>query len=177
MEFTSSDILRLYGKQIFILPNVPSASEEESLIEEENTPETEPPVKEFGRPDTSFLTNGNPIDWKMKPESKLALILRSDEFSNKELTGILKKAILEAGVDTRQVGFGVLEKESTQWNVTDMPVSAGLMFEESPLEQGIFEVENKKIFFVKKLAQLKDSADEFKALVGNLKKVNTWVSE
>ena len=176
MEFTSSDIRRLYGKRLFILPDAPAEPEVASVIEEKADTVSQSEPQEAVAPDTSFLTGGSAIDWKMKPDARLALILRPEEFSNKELTGQLKKAIVAAGIDTKLVGFGVLEKDSTNWDITNMPVDLAVFFENAPTEAQMFEVEEKKVFFSERLAHLAKAPEGLNTLTTILSHINTLIS-
>ena len=147
MEFSGADIRRIYGNLFFVLP------EEEETPAEENT--TLPTL-----PHTLFEKGGE-VNWKMKPEAKLALILSKAEFSNRTLTTWLKEQILHAGIDTNFIGFGVGQDQEEYWNLTTMPVQVGLVF--THVGQSLpaqVQWEQRECFIVGKLADLSAQPDQ-----------------
>ena len=176
MKFTPSDIHRLYGKQLFMLPDAPAVLEENHGVEEDVISETQEIPEETLVLEPAFLTEGSVIAWKMKPDAQFALILRPDEFSNKELTSLLKKAILDAGINTKMVGFGVMEQESSSWNIANMPVNVGVFLEEAPVEKTAFKWKDKQVYFVNRLARLKESTEGIRTLTETLSQIHSMAS-
>lgn len=130
MKLSSADIRRLYGEKLFILPEKEHVSTEEisevQKIEEKVVPEILP-QKPAPPPDLSPLKGDQSIIWKMKTGAKLALILHKAEFTNRELTAILKNAIVKAGIDPAWVGFGVIAEKGKALNLEDMSVNLALI--------------------------------------------------
>ncbi|MEM6802029.1 MAG: hypothetical protein AAF696_11540 [Bacteroidota bacterium] len=150
MKLSSADIRRLYGEKLFILAEKEASPTEEVAEvpkpEVKEAPAIVPPKKE-PLPDLSPLKGDQAIIWKMKAGAKLALILHKSEFSNRELTSILKNAIVKAGIDPAWVGFGVIAEEGKALKLTDMSVNLALIcdtFEGSLPSPAMFE--NKKIW-------------------------------
>lgn len=202
MKLNSSDILRLYGKKLFVLegweksptsPDPVEVSEEkpvliaeevgkqteiqekvaspvvpeekvveevlvekaEKIVTEPQEPEPVEVLEKVEAPDLSRFSSGKAVVWKMKPSSKLALILPKSEFTNRELTGLLKASIVKAGIDPAFVGFGVMEEGSQAINLDDMAVNFALICNKlggdlsSPVE-----LAEKKLWLVPALAEL-----------------------
>ena len=163
MKLSSADIRRLYGEKLFILAEKESApTEEKSEIQklEEEKPIGEAPQKIKPLPNLSPLKGEQRIIWKMKPGAKLALILHKSEFTNRELTGILKSAIVKAGIDPAWVGFGVIEEKEKTLNLEDMLVNLALICDNfgGSLSSPVM-LEDKKIWLSSNLSSLaKDTA-------------------
>ncbi|MDX2247502.1 MAG: hypothetical protein SF052_12030 [Bacteroidia bacterium] len=126
MEFTTEDISRLYGQYLFIIEkeDIPATEPVIEIQNEKNPEETVvPPL-----PDFSVLTSGSPIEWKLRPTSKLVLVLSRKEFADKTLTGFLKTCLDEAGINTTLAGFGIMDETAVSWNFTDVPVTHAWVF-------------------------------------------------
>jgi len=109
MQLSPSDILRLYGKKLFILEEKEqSTSPNEQEVKRPQIAATEPAKEVDAVQAPSLFSSGAPVIWKMKPEAKLALILHKSEFTNRELTGLLKASLVKAGINPALVGFGVI---------------------------------------------------------------------
>ncbi|MEZ4825074.1 MAG: hypothetical protein R3C61_02095 [Bacteroidia bacterium] len=151
MQLSHEDIARLYGQYLFIIPEELAANEENITInKEEHTPE---PVTPLPVPDFSVLKRGAKVEWKLKPDSQLVLVLSVADFSDKKLTGFLKTCIDAAGVQTAHVGFGIFDPAAESWDLSDIPVKRGWFFgADLPFDQA--EVGENKLFFHPPLSKL-----------------------
>ncbi|MEM8889672.1 MAG: hypothetical protein AAGD28_16985, partial [Bacteroidota bacterium] len=113
-------------------------------------------VKEEATPvvDLSPLQSGQQPVWKMKPGARLALILHKSEFSNKALTTLLKESMLQAAIDLKQIGFGVVEDDVSSMDLSQMGVPFAVLCNKmggslsSPVE-----MDGKKIWLSPRLAE------------------------
>ncbi len=162
MNLTPQDVKLLYGSLLFRMESA-SASE---APEKEAHP-TVPP---------EFLKSGHPIDWKLKPDSQLALIIRKSEFENKELTGLLKQCMVQSGVSLKKIGFGVFNDGVSEFNLMDIPTSAGILFSAFPkqVSQPV-EWKDKHIFGAAPLESLSDEAKKTE-LILMLKQCQEWMN-
>jgi len=132
MEFTPEDVKRLYGTRLYLLPDDAEAA---LLLVDPGEPETsvasapEPTAKPEApaTPDPAIFAIGRAIDWKMKANANLALVLTASEFANRALTALLKQAVLDAGVNVARIGFGIYEAEADSWDFGSMPVSVAVV--------------------------------------------------
>lgn len=113
MKFTLQDIKNLYGDYLYVLKEDSPKQEVSSVVAE-----AEP----------TLFQEGVDIDWKMKPDSKLALVLNQEEFENAESTSLLKQWVLQAELDTKGIGFGIIPKGAESIHFTDMPVEIAVVF-------------------------------------------------
>ncbi|MEO1448689.1 MAG: hypothetical protein AAFV07_04130 [Bacteroidota bacterium] len=145
MDFSREDIARLYGSRLFILSgegeaavSAPVEEKAEATAPEPPKPAPEPVVEKVPTPpepkiqEPTLLVEGFPAVWKMKREAKLALILHEEEFKNKDLTSRLKNMVVEAGIPTGEIGFGVIQTNATSLDLRDMPVEKGIIFGPPP---------------------------------------------
>lgn len=144
MKLSKANIRELYGDKVFIIPDqqkdLSVASTEEAPQSEVQaakveSPEPEAPkaiVEESApapRPKaSSSLQEGSPVQWKMRPTSTMALVLTAAEFGNKMVTNGLKQLVLDAGINPKEIGFGVLEEGQEQWDFSEMPVPVAVVF-------------------------------------------------
>ena len=110
MDFTTTDVKRLYGPIFF------------EVQEEEEAQDT---ISSKDKVDISVFTQGPLVDWKLKSASSIALVIHEREFSNKTLTTFLKQAMIEAGIPLEKVGFGVISGNEKQYDFSEMPLSSG----------------------------------------------------
>ena len=132
MDFTPEDVRRLYGPRLFLLPDALAASPQSVPVEAAEAAAPSPPepavtAEAPAAPDPAIFAAGSAIDWKMKANANLALVLTAAEFSNRELTALLKQAVLDAGVNVARIGFGIYESEAPNWNFGSMPVSVAVV--------------------------------------------------
>ncbi|MCI4668912.1 MAG: hypothetical protein MRZ79_12320 [Bacteroidia bacterium] len=151
MEFTSADVKKLYGNTFFLVEEAVSAHSQEQVSEtiakapeeQKEEPKVEvakvesPPLKvtaesipskEEINPYEKYLGVGPTSNWKLKPNSSLALIVLKSEFADREAMANLKNLLVDAGIDTSKIGFGIVEDGKQGWNFSDMPVSQGILF-------------------------------------------------
>ncbi|MEZ4687258.1 MAG: hypothetical protein R3B47_14680 [Bacteroidia bacterium] len=64
----------------------------------------------------------------MRSTSSLALVLTEAEFRNRLVTNGLKQLVEEAGINSKEIGFGVLEEGHESWDFSDMPVPVAVVF-------------------------------------------------
>ncbi len=123
MQFSTQDIQRLYGSILFDLKtgDVPSLIEE---VAPENKSvediQDSPPVP-------SLFQGGTSVIWKMRPTAKLALVLSEEEFANRKLTSMLKQAVLDAGLSTQDIGFGIYDARASSWDFREQSVSRAVV--------------------------------------------------
>ncbi|MEM6348306.1 MAG: hypothetical protein AAF927_30780 [Bacteroidota bacterium] len=74
-------------------------------------------------PPIHLLQTGAQAVWKMRPTAQFVVVLRKAEFSNRDLTGLLKNQLLQAQIDPSMVGFGVIpdEAKSIDLSTADKP--------------------------------------------------------
>ncbi len=152
MELNEEDIGRLYGRVFFLLegdrPIPETAAAEENI---EITPTEKDPVREIEAYPTTvdqepeknpipapeekkevsyeaFIGMGSMADWRLKKQSEVALIVLKNEFDDREAMANLKNLMVSAGIDLSKIGFGVIESQQNQWNLSDMPVPKGIIF-------------------------------------------------
>ena len=150
MDLSPQDVLRLYGKHLFVInpPQQPQAAGD-APIEEQPAAPTMPAVP------PAFLKGGKPINWKLKPESTLALILAEPEFKNKDLTALLKQCMIQSGVALDKIGFGVFDAGCTHFDLSDLPTPLGIMFGAFPAgTDAPVQWETKTVFGAQSLAAL-----------------------
>ncbi|MEM6764385.1 MAG: hypothetical protein AAF655_05660 [Bacteroidota bacterium] len=119
MDFSQEDVRRLFGEWWYIVPEKPTVIEELKTVSSSGQGEA-------GEPqglDEAIFTVGESVVWKMKAESKLALVLVEEEFTNKNLTASLKSYVIQAGLSLAEVGFGVVQQAATQFDLTTVPVN------------------------------------------------------
>ena len=150
MKLSKGDISRLYGEHIFIIsdkdgtstkPEIETPIEAKEPEKQEEAPKTpaqevvnEPvPLPEIPKP--KDLQSGNPIQWKMRAGATLALVLTQAEFHNKFVTNGLKQLVLDAGVNPKEIGFGIMDGEGEAWDFSDMPVPVAVVFNAIPVKK------------------------------------------
>lgn len=162
MNLTPQDIKLLYGSLLFRMEN---QSENHEAQKEEHP--TVPP---------EFLKSGHKIDWKLKADSQLALIIRKSEFGNKELTGLLKQCMVQSGVSLQKIGFGVFEDGVSEFNLMDMPTPAGILFSALPQQTSQpIEWNDKHVFGANPLESLSEE-DKRMELILMLKQCQEWMN-
>lgn len=129
MHLTPEDVKRLYGARLYLLPEDQAALPADSpAAETTQAPSVEPtPPDSPAVPDPQRFLAGSAIDWKMKPNANLALVLTQAEFDTRELTALLKQAVLNAGVNVARIGFGIYEAEAESWDFGSMPVEVAVI--------------------------------------------------
>ncbi len=159
MEFDKKDVLQLYGKHLFIIPDDNEISKPEAKPVAESV--TVSPVETLvGEPEPDsepapvYFQAGKPVTWKLKPDTRLALVLRGEEFANKQLTSALKGYIVGAAIDTKLIGFGILEGEGNEWDLRDMPCPVGVVFGGGATATGPIRLGTNQIFAVNSLAAI-----------------------
>lgn len=162
MNLTPQDVKLLYGSLLFRM--------------EDQTVSEETPKEELPTVPPEFLKSGHSIDWKLKPDSQLALIIRKSEFGNKELTGLLKQCMVQSGVSLKKIGFGVFDDGVSEFNLMDMPTSAGILFSAFPeqLSQPV-EWNGKHVFGADPLESLSEEAKKTE-LILMLKQCQEWMN-
>lgn len=163
MNLTPQDVKLLYGSLLFRMES-PASSEESREI---SSVPTVPP---------EFLKSGDSVEWKLKPDSQLALIIRKSEFSNKELTGLLKQCMVQSGVSLQKIGFGVVADDVNTYNLLEMPTSAGILFSTFPdhISQPV-EWNDKHVFGAASLSALSEEVKRTE-LILMLKQCQEWMN-
>ena len=148
MEFSKEDVLRLYGRQLFIVP-----ATEMAVV-------------------APAFQSGKAVTWKLKPQTRLALILRAEEFSDKKLTSALKGYITAAGIDARLIGFGVMEGEGDAWDLRDMPCPLGVVFGGGPVDASAIPIQDKEVHAVPSLSVLASDTAAAQSLQARLASIS-----
>ncbi|MEM9987778.1 MAG: hypothetical protein AAF804_22030 [Bacteroidota bacterium] len=123
MQFSTQDVYRLYGSLLFDLKKEDA---QPPLEKKDSATEGVTDLPDHS-PDPARFQGGKAVDWKMKPTAKLALVLSEEEFVNRSLTGILKQAVLDAGISTQDIGFGVYDAGASSWDFREQPVSLAVV--------------------------------------------------
>lgn len=160
MEFSSQDIRRIYGSTFFLVnestqekklvePVIEHEEPSESIPEEKKESPKAPvqPVIPESNPLEKFLGLGPMTNWKLKPNSTLALIVLKSEFNNRDAMANLKNLVVNAGIDTSRIGFGVVEDGQNGWNFSDMPVDKGILFLKFPEKLPSPSIWKDKLFY------------------------------
>lgn len=134
MKLTAQDIKNLYGEFLYVLKEELPPQQVSSIVEEAKS---------------NLFREGAEIDWKMKPDSKLALVLAQEEFETAELTAQLKQWVLQAEVDTKGIGFGIIPKGAEAIQFQQMPVEVAVVFG-APEAPGLdsISIDKKDIFIL-----------------------------
>ncbi len=153
MKLSISSIRRLYGPRLYLLRE--EANEDTSQI----------------MPPPGLFIEGDAIDWKMKPDSQLSLILKHSEFSHKELIPLLKSMVLKAQIPTDLIGFGVFSESSTRISLKDMPTPSGVLFG-PPGERlpGSLRVEDRDLFVLPSLQDISEQLDHIDLAIQTLQR-------
>ena len=144
MEFTLGDIQNLYGDYFFYLKEEQAQAPSSSVVEEAQR---------------HLFTEGEAIDWKMKPDSLVALVLAEDEFADKDATSQLKQWVLQAELSPQHIGFGIIPASAKAIHFNDMPVKIAVVFgaPESPTQDSI-SLADKDIFILSRIHELLSSS-------------------
>ncbi|MEM6263810.1 MAG: hypothetical protein AAGI38_14955, partial [Bacteroidota bacterium] len=165
MNFTNTDIKRLYGNKIFILPKQPTPVSSESETSSEASPEvfnapphtpdlpelskkreTLPEIEQDEQAPPAWYLSGEPITWKMRASSTLALVMSEEEFSNRMLTYALKQCVEDAGIPAKEIGFGVFKGSGPDWNFQEMPTAYAVIFSQVAREKDFYQFQDKHIY-------------------------------
>ncbi|MEO0899292.1 MAG: hypothetical protein AAFY71_22965 [Bacteroidota bacterium] len=112
-------------KEVVLDTSAPPQLKQENDPVAELSTKTVPPILD---PHEQFLGTGPLATWKLKPNTELALIVLASEFAQRESMANLKNLIVNAGIDTSKIGFGIIEDGLEGWNFSDMPVAKGIIF-------------------------------------------------
>ncbi len=165
MQFTSADIARLYGTRLFVIrdrgaspvppveslptqkePEVPS---EKPVTKAKSKAAETPAVQQPEAPATPS------ISWKLKNDQpKVIFMLPELEFSNKQLTELLRKIVVASQVPTEDVGFGVLHRKPSVEELAEMPAPYGFLLDDTlnPFSTPVAEANGKRIWVAKRLS-------------------------
>lgn len=158
MKLSRTDIGYLYGNTFYLIPEGISSNKQQE----------DPSLKTFFQ--------GSNITWKIKSQSKIALILEETEFSNRNLTNSLKSLILQANISPTQIGFGIIQQIDHNFDLTDMPMKIGVFFggftdsAQAELPSSL-SLADKDLFFTKKMSQITASDSLQAEVITMLKRV------
>ncbi|MEM8896985.1 MAG: hypothetical protein AAGC85_02730 [Bacteroidota bacterium] len=129
MDLSKEDVRKLYGEWWYIVPEDTPAQEVEVAAETKTEAEV---VEEQTPPkpllDSAIFSQGESIVWKLKAEAKIAFVLLENEFTNKNLTASLKSYVLQAGISLSEIGFGIIQQQATQFDLSNVPVNQVVFF-------------------------------------------------
>ncbi len=111
MKLSIATVQRLYGPKLYIL--------QESVTDENS-------IMEISNPQLFLI--GQSVDWKMKPNTQMVLILKEEEFSQKPLIDLLKSMVLKAQIPTDLIGFGIMPKDAEEISLEDIPTPVGVLY-------------------------------------------------
>ena len=156
MDFSQQDLRRLYGKQFFLIPE--ELEGQKTPIQEPkaniSSEETLPNQPEEVAPKLPDWLGDQAIDWKLKPQARVAFVLQESEFTNRDLTTFFKGKVVEAHIDLKEIGFGVLPPAAAGWNFSDSPVPLVLLCQEADIDYSQpYPVEQVSVFVAPKLQE------------------------
>ncbi|MFK7922038.1 MAG: hypothetical protein AB8H47_08775 [Bacteroidia bacterium] len=130
--------------------NIPQAKVAEAIAE---TPAS-PPL-----PPIHLLEAGETVVWKMRPTAKFVVVLQKQEFSNRELTGLIKTQLLQAGIDPALVGFGIIADGASSVDLSTAEKAFILLFDKLGKEWPIsVKSKDKTVWLLPTLQQCQQDA-------------------
>jgi hypothetical protein len=187
IELSSNDVIGLYGRYLFVIPNegkqtVEQSAEEQSTVEQEvmdqETVEQElievkpEPVAEKAVASPE-LTTGIPVIWKMRTQSRIAMVMDEGEFKNRAMTIVLKDCVERAGMDTNLIGFGVLKGGETSFDFSQQPVPFALAFSPQVSEKEVIQLpEGQEVYPMPTVSAIVLNQDNQAALISLLRQLN-----
>jgi len=198
IELSSQDVISLYGRYLFVIPEeekqkaIPVPQEEVTLVAEveaaapppaqeevvEAVPPPEEPKAEPVLPAPpeeikSELTEGAPVAWKMKAQSRIAMVMAEAEFKNRAMTIILRDCVERAGMPTSLIGFGVLQAGATDYNFSDQPVPFSIAFSPEISEQQVISLSGgQEVYPMPAVSDIVLNLDKQEALIKLLQQLN-----
>lgn len=196
IELSSQDVISLYGRYLFVIPEeekenpIPVSQEEatpvveveaatqpkEEVVKAVPTPEepqAEPALPEPTKELKSELTEGTPVSWKMKAQSRIAMVMGEAEFKNRAMTVILRDCVERAGMPTSLIGFGVLQAGATDYNFSDQPVPFSLAFSPGISTQKVISLPGgQEVYPMPVLSDIVLNQDKQEALIKLLQQLN-----
>ena len=162
MNFDRKDIRQLYGTYLFILPEKEDKPTQSSIVEEAKG---------------NLFVKGESISWKLKPHAKIVFVLEKGEFGNKNLTALLKNWVLESGISTDMIGFGIIPTGAQAICMTDLPVELAVVFgpPESPGASSL-QLGEKDIFILPAISELSKQEEGSKLAVSTLEQAKFLMS-
>lgn len=184
IELNSQDIINLYGRYLFVIPNEERQESEQLEVEElaveeileapatEASPEPES-VSEPVPASIPELTSGTPVVWKMKAQSRIAMVLNEAAFKNRAMTIILKDCVERAGMSTALIGFGILKTGESTFDFSEQPVPFALVFSPEISEKEVVQLPGgNEVYPQPSLADIIMNQDKQEALISLLQQLN-----
>lgn len=114
-----------------------------------------PKVEPISAPQSPF-EGGEKIVWKMKKQSKLALVMEEEMFQNTLLMKALRVFLVEeAGINADFIGFGLFSKGTERWNFSDMPTPFALLFGGEKFSKNLnISINEKRVFLTFALTEI-----------------------
>lgn len=175
IDFNKGDVRRLYGKRLFLVPESDGVSvrpvetkAEEAVLTAEPTAE---PVAVQPEPPT--ITSPK-IEWALptKPDARLTLVLRTNEYGDKVLIELLKNIVKALEIPFAIVNFGKSSKENmqllTESDFEGLQTEIAFVFGYIP-KQNPIKYKNKEIYFVPGLSEMHQDMGQ-KKIAWNLMK-------
>lgn len=197
IELSSQDVIRLYGRYLFVIPN--EGKQIGKVLPDvipEKIAETPPPVKETPVPvaetpappvekplptetkqeevlATPELTTGTQVVWKMKTQSRIAMVIDETAFKNRAMTLILKDCVERAGMSTDLIGFGILKTGESSFDFTQQPVPFALAFSPGLSDSKSIQLPGgQEVYLMPTLADIIMNQEKQEALISLLKQLN-----
>ena len=172
MDYKIEDVKRLYGDRFYLMEPVPEIVPEK---QQQEAIDTGSEVKESSAATSSAPEKSPGIEWKLKPGSKVIFMLHQNEWSNRELTDLLKKIVQSLEISTDLAGFGLLPSDTALGaeKFAEMPAQFGVVFDSklNPQNDNPGKFDGKQIFFAHTLEELTGNNDYKRALWDFLKTV------
>jgi hypothetical protein len=173
---TQTFLKALYGKHFYVpgfsqqlmqLPEVPSANSVNSIprVAAAVLPQNQPKTVGLPTPQNAIpvaiTTKGTQpakdttrVEFKEKPLARLTVFLCEAEYSNRQLTELLKKIIEALELPLQVVAFGKVKAQLLPEDFEAMPTRYGLLFGAEWLAQPLPSFSNKQVFVVNSLQVL-----------------------
>lgn len=189
MKLSKADIKNLFGEHLFIIPDDQASPETVVETVEEPVATIERPVEAKGVVEEKIvetveeaitqapaelkpLSEGEPVVWKMRTGATLALVLTESEFKNKLITGSLKQIVVDAGINPKEIGFGVLNESAEEWDFSEMPVPTAVVFRAIPVKKNPVVLSNGKVHISYPVAEVVMDTHKQSALLKLFKHLN-----
>ncbi|MEL7534651.1 MAG: hypothetical protein AAFN10_25310 [Bacteroidota bacterium] len=111
-------------------PNPKEVVESTPAVESPKPVAAEPAAVVPSPPPVHLLTTGEKAVWKMRPTAQFVVVLRKQEFANRDLTGLLKNQLLQAQIDPTMVGFGIISDEAKSIDLSSSEKPFVLLFDQ-----------------------------------------------
>lgn len=166
VELTPADVARIYGKRLFAIPSKgPQEVVNATVLPEKVAAPVAKPIEK--EPSLPAFT------WKGKPTQRVVFIMNQEEFTDRELTELLKKIVRSIKLPLEEAGFGIVNRKPVEEDFADIPVRFAVVLDDSLNPSGInpLRLGDKFIVFGKRLSLLANDQGHKKALWDRLQEM------